>query len=238
MVLLIIPCYNEASRLPVDDYIKDTPLNCHMLFANDGSKDQTGVMLENLCRKREGFFVYQAISNKGKAHVIHDAFIFAKESGLLKNYEWVGFWDADLATPLFEISNFLNYQKMFSTESKALIGCRLNRYGAKVERAALRHYISRIFVTVTDLVLGVKAYDSQCGAKIFHQDIAEIALGKDFISKWVFDLEIILRVGANTVLEIPVMQWKDIPGSKVKIFREIFRVAKDLLAIKKQYKIH
>lgn len=235
-VLLIVPCHNEEKRLNVDVFIRETPSNVDLMFANDGSTDKTLEVIGQICASRPEFRVYSAAVNRGKAGVIQGAFREVEKLNLLESYDWLGFWDADLATPLSEINNFLKYQSEFSPHSKALIGCRLARYGAQISRSPLRHYLSRVFVTFTDVLLGIKAYDSQCGAKLFHRSIAQAALGPKFISKWIFDLEIILRVGSANVLEIPVFRWAEIPGSKMRIGRESFRVLGDLMRIRSHYK--
>ena len=234
--LLIVPCFNESLRIQKDKFIQETPPNVDLLFANDGSTDHTAQVLKNICVSRPGFYAFNSPKNSGKANVIHEAFLSLKSKDQLHPYTWIGFWDADLATPLAEINNFIIYQNYFSVKSTALFGCRLARYGAKINRSLLRHYLSRIFVTATDLILGIKAYDSQCGAKLFHRSIADKIFEKPFISKWIFDLEIILRAGSENVLEIPVFEWVDVPGSKLKIGREIFRVLFEIFKIKQNYK--
>jgi hypothetical protein len=42
-------------------------------------------------------------------------------------------------------------------------------------------------------------------------------------------------MGHARILEYPVKEWRDVPGSKVKIAREMFRVGGDLLRIRKVY---
>jgi dolichyl-phosphate beta-glucosyltransferase len=233
-VLLIVPCFNESARLTTDKFL-DCPKNIDILFADDGSTDNTGAVLEKIKNQRQGFSVFRANVNSGKANVIHLAYLHAVQTLNVSQYQWVGFWDADLATPLSEVNRFLIYQNSFSPKSGALFGCRLSRYGARINRSLFRHYLSRIFITMTDLLLGIKAYDSQCGAKLFKPKVAEVAFTKPFVSKWIFDLEIILRVGKENILEIPLFEWKEVAGSKIKIFRETFRIMSDLFRIKKTY---
>jgi hypothetical protein len=42
-------------------------------------------------------------------------------------------------------------------------------------------------------------------------------------------------MGHARILEYPVKEWRDVPGSKVRIGREMFRVGGDLLRIRKVY---
>lgn len=231
--LLIVPCYNESERLQLEEFAKLPPW-VSVLFADDGSVDKTKEILLSFCaRLPERFFLFSAAENSGKAGVIHAAYEYARSQSWFGAYEWIGFWDADLATPLAEVRNFLIYRQEFTPLAQALFGSRVNRYGAKVRRRPLRHYLSRLFVTATDLWLGIRCYDSQCGAKLFHRNVVDAALGKAFVSKWVFDLEIILRLGAEQIVEVPVQSWRDVPGSKVRLGRDAWRLLGDLWRIRR-----
>jgi dolichyl-phosphate beta-glucosyltransferase len=77
------------------------------------------------------------------------------------------------------------------------------------------------------MLLHLPIYDTQCGAKIFRssQEIAGV-LSKRFISRWVFDVEILARLLKarnfqassleSAVYELPLRKWEDVAGSKVK----------------------
>jgi hypothetical protein len=92
-----------------------------------------------------------------------------------------------------------------------------------------------MFATASGLLLGVRAYDTQCGAKVFRRSAVAEIFGEPFISRWIFDVEIYCRMGHARILEYPVKEWRDVPGSKVRIGREMFRVGGDLLRIRKVY---
>lgn len=234
-ILLIIPCFNEESRLNVALF-EAAPPHLHFLFANDGSKDGTRNLLDKIAQKNSRFHVFHAPQNLGKANVIQAAYQDFKNKYDLTQYTWIGFWDADLATPLNACAQMIKYQEFYpGTNIDAIWGSRNSRLGADIIRHAHRHYLGRIFVSVTSVLLGVKAYDSQCGAKIFKREAAIIAFKDPFISRWIFDIEILLRLKGKFIVEFPLFRWEDIPGSKVKIFREAFRVWGDILKIRKHY---
>ena len=234
-VLLVVPCYNEEKRLPVNEFIQFVEQGHHILFADDGSNDGTVALLERVFQKQKNIRTYKAPFNKGKAEVIRSAVAELNKIGIPHDIDWVGFWDADLATPLVEVEYLLDFQKNFSSESKAIIGSRVLRLGGNIKRSALRHYLGRGFATVASLMLGLRCYDSQCGAKLFHKSLLTTAFGLPFISKWIFDVEILLRIGQKNFIEVPLRNWEDIPGSKIKIGRELFRVLSDLIRIRYQY---
>jgi hypothetical protein len=88
---------------------------------------------------------------------------------------------------------------------------------------------------VIAVLLKVESYDSQCGAKLIRREHLEAAFGESFLSNWIFDVEIMLRLKGKLLIEYPLRQWEDIPGSKVKVLREILRVLMDILRIRKKY---
>jgi hypothetical protein len=85
-----------------------------------------------------------------------------------------------------------------------------------------------VFATAASWVLGVGIYDTQCGAKLFRASPRLAAvLAAPFSSRWLLDVEILARLivagrratGTSieqTVYELPLMQWHDFAGSKVK----------------------
>ncbi len=252
-VLLIIPCYNEENRISLETFHRflnsqsvsgsrnentvSAANQISFLFANDGSRDHTSEKIKSYIESHhleKSWFLFNNPQNTGKANAISNAYNWSKKN-LSVTFDWYGYWDADLATPLFEIENMLTYQKVFFPTKQALFGSRVLKLGSRIIRKPLRHYLGRFFATVIFLALKVGSYDSQCGAKLFSKSIAEKALAEPFISPWIFDVEIMLRVGEDKIVEYPLIEWTDVPGSKIKILRECFRIFKDIIKIRTKY---
>jgi len=233
-VLLIVPCFNETQRLSLEPFKAFLKQGHFLCFADDGSTDGTSDLIRKAFYGQNNVEVFRSEVNLGKAGIIRAAALDILKRGLVEEVQWVGFWDADLATPLSEVEVFLRFREDFSPQAVAIFGSRILRLGAKIERSPLRHYLGRVFATVASIMLGVKSYDSQCGAKLFHKSVLQKTFSEAFISRWVFDLEILLRIGEANVVECPVSQWRDVPGSKMKIFKEIFRVLSDLKKIRER----
>lgn len=230
-ICLVIPCYNEKARLPLHQFKKYLPENIHFLFVDDGSKDQTAEMLTDFFQAHPQIQILKLNKNKGKAEAVRAGM----QQAALGNYEWIGFWDADLATPLSEVKHMLQYAALFYPDAESIWCSRVLRLGSKIHRSPLRHYVGRAFATTIDLMLGLRPYDSQCGAKLFKSNIIQQSFAEPFISRWAFDVELLMRLQNQRVIEYPVQIWTDVPGSKVKIWKDLFRVAKDLLLIRKRY---
>jgi glycosyltransferase involved in cell wall biosynthesis len=165
--------------------------------------------------------VLNLTQNGGKAEAIRQGMLAIKD----KNVDCVGYWDADLATPLEEITRFLN-ELQNRPNYKLLIGSRWKHLGAQIERKTQRHFIGRIFATLASLILGLSVYDTQCGAKILRKELISDLFAKPFITYWIFDVELFFRLrnsmhfknNADCILEIPLQKWQDKAGSKLKIW--------------------
>lgn len=242
MNYLIVPCFNEAERLQLEKFVHLPAAEWTILFADDGSVDGTADLIETALPRYSQFHLFRSPVNVGKGEVIRLAFLYllknAGNDSRMNETSWFGFWDADLATPLWEIPNMFTYDRFFyGGESDSIWCSRMYRLGSRVIRSPLRHYLGRIFATVVAGALKVESYDSQCGAKLFRLAAMKKAFERPFISPWIFDVEILLRLKDFKVIEYPVQSWEDIPGSKVKVFKEIFRVMRDILRIRKRYSI-
>ncbi len=242
-ILLMVPCFNEEERLDFSSFSKAREeillkgIELTYLFLDDGSSDQTKNLISNYAQENQ----HQAFSsseNMGKGNIIFKGYQHIRPHLQTVSYDWIGYWDVDLATPLQEIPQMLLYAQNFGLKNiTAIWASRISRLGSDIQRKMYRHYLGRVFVTLTSIALGgTKVYDSQCGAKLFTPESAEMGFRESFISRWIFDVEILLRLNENQILEYPLSTWSDKPGSKVKIFREIWRVSFDLFKIRKKYK--
>lgn len=112
--IIVIPCFNESQRLPVDTFQKflREQNSVQFVFVDDGSKDNTFQIIEFLFKRHpKKIDILRLTRNRGKAEAVRQGFLLA----LSKRPYLVGFWDADLATPLTEFHGlfqfFLNIQE-------------------------------------------------------------------------------------------------------------------------------
>ena len=77
---------------------------------------------------------------------------------------------------------------------QCVAGIRVLRLGARIERSFSRHVISRLFVTLASALLHLPAYDTQCGAKLFRRGAVLPLFSDAFVSRWLFDIELYLRL--------------------------------------------
>ena len=235
-ICIVIPCFNESKRIPVDDFEKFISLNnISFCFVDDGSKDNTYQILKEINQKfEEKVRIVKNQSNLGKAESVRNGILYALN---WRNFDYVGYFDADLATPLDEIFHFMQFFETSGHYGFAL-GSRIKRLGVQIERIVARHYVGRIFATVASLVLDLPVYDTQCGAKIIKSEIAKNIFDKPFISKWLFDIELIARTKnsypLDVFIEIPLNKWIEKGETKIK-FYDVVKFPIDLIKIKLFY---
>jgi glycosyltransferase involved in cell wall biosynthesis len=213
-VCLIVPCFNEAARLDFNRFA-DLPPGVTCLFVDDGSRDATAEILRR--HQSDVLRVLHLPRNVGKGEAIRQGVLHARAIGLLEGVQWVGYWDADLATPLTEICNFLAYESLEASRADGILGSRIYKLGSRIARSHRRHVLGRAFATVVAVLFGLECYDSQCGAKLFRTEHVECAFAEPFISRLIFDVEILMRLRNRRLIEYPLHVWTDVGLSKINI---------------------
>lgn len=234
---LIIPCYNEEHRLDRAALSSLVADNVDILFVDDGSKDGTRKILHDMASANpEHIRVLGLDRNGGKAEAVRQGLIAAIEA---KRSAFVGYLDADLATPPHEMKRLITIMR--NSTAHVLFGARVALLGHEIERSTVRHYLGRVFGTLASLALRLTIYDTQCGAKLFRvTPTLTNVLREPFISRWVFDVELLGRLlaGADgtpaisvaSVWEEPLRAWRDVKGSKLDA-RQMSRALLDLARI-------
>ena len=236
-IVIVVPCYNEALRLDERDF---AALLAHpevqLSFVDDGSTDGTADLLLALAaRYREKIHTLQLSQNRGKAEAVRRGMLDALASGA----QVVGYMDADASTPASEVLRLLD--ALERPHAEVVLGARVQLLGSDVRRHRWRHYLGRIFASAASVVLELAVYDTQCGAKVFRDTpTLRHALASPFHSRWVFDVELLGRLllggpgvpslGPEAFVEVPLHEWRDVPGSKLKP-TSMLRSGIELLAI-------
>lgn len=224
--MIVVPCHDESRRLQPTVFRQFVAAqnNVRFLFVNDGSRDNTLAILQGLAGSDPfHFHVLDLQPNRGKAEAVRQGILQAAQG----SPDYVGFWDADLATPLDAIPQFVSVLNRRSDIS-VLLGVRMALLGRDIRRQALRRVLGKGFARAASGALGMRFHDTQCGAKMF-RCTPEIlaAFSQPFDSRWIFDVEILARLirmrrGTTqnrlreTVYELPLDYWEDVAGSKLK----------------------
>lgn len=230
-VTIIIPFYNEEKRIVLESFhqIFKNSSQYDFILVDDGSTDNTFAVLNQFKSEFSTIEVLKLYKNNGKAEAIRAAVLS------ISNTDFIAYYDADLATPFSELDKLI----LFSIQNpnyKMIMGARIKLIGNGVKRSLTRHYFGRIFATiVSQFVLKVAVYDTQCGAKVIDFETAKPIFSKPFISKWLFDVELLKRLQKShnlkeVVKEIPLEKWEEIGSSKIKR-TDFFKIPFELFQI-------
>lgn len=239
---IVFPCYNEGKRFSADLFLSEITHfpEVDFLFVDDGSIDDTFSILNELSKARKNIKVIKLNRNKGKAEAVRYGILNILTSD---KYSHVGYFDADLATPLNQLTLFLEHLEQDNAH-RILFGSRIKRAGATIQRNQIRHYSGRFITTlVNNSIVKIPVYDTQCGAKIMTVDLAKEVFYEPFISKWLFDIEIIARLQESynydqvikMIYEVPLTVWIEKGNTKIRL-KDLMRLPLQLLRIHWKYK--
>lgn len=226
---VIIPAYNEEKRLPrtleeIDKYLSRQPYDYEILVVNDGSKDKTAEIAENLKFKIKNLKLIDNKINQGKGAVVRQGILAAQGRYRL-------FTDADNSTSIDQLEKIW---PEFEKGADIVIGSR-DIKGAVLDppQPWFRELLGEGFKLLRKILVGVWGIeDSQCGFKCFKKEVVEKIFPKGKINRFAFDPEILViaqKMGYK-IKEIPVY-WKNDQESKVKP-KWIVNMAIDLLKIR------
>lgn len=239
--VIVVPCYNEEKRLDTAAFlafVADRGPELRFLMVDDGSSDGTATVLQSLVDADDVHFERLVLPfNRGKAEAVRTGILHATPDA-----DFVGFWDADLATPLRDIDPFVGLMRDRPAVD-IVMGSRVALLGRDIRRDPRRHYFGRIAATAVSVMLGLRVYDTQCGAKLFRVGpLTEAAFGEPFLTRWMFDVEILARFILSDphgepdrrVVEVPLLEWTDVADSRLTP-ADFVRAPMDLLRIRNYY---
>ena len=226
---VVIPAYNEEKRLPQSlaamlAFLKKQAYASEVIVSDDGSQDRTGALAEELLN---GFphQVLVASRNHGKGHAVRRGMLAATG-------DYVFFTDADLSTPIEEVVKFLAY---LEKDQDVVIGSRaLPDSRVEIRQNFFREMMGKIFNLIAQGWAFKGVHDSQCGFKGFRREAAQKLFSLQKLDGFSFDVEIVYlaqKLGLR-LLEIPVI-WRNSVQSRVRVFRDPFRMFWDVLRIRR-----
>ncbi len=241
VVGVVIPCYNEEDRLSTEAFADFAHYNLgyHLCFVNDGSTDNTLDVLNELKKGREDYIsVYDLEKNGGKAEAVRQGILYLSQD---QQINYFGYLDADLST---DFSDFSDLAKTLDDSNfKIVSGSRMSRMGANITKESARAIISKTINLIIRSILGMSINDTQCGAKVMDREVAENMFNEPFLTKWLFDVEIFMRMKKyygkdqvkTLIYEQPLKRWIHADGSKLSM-KDSIKIMGQLLKISYYYK--
>lgn len=208
-------------------------LDANTIFVNDGSKDNTAALLEDICaelrRQKPGLsFEYLSYkNNRGKGWAIYQGILHCKTP-------WCLTMDADLSSGPDEVVNWLEQNLADINQNKVYIGSR--EQGIKkglVKSPMIRRWIGLVFNFFVRKLSGLHLEDTQCGYKLYPTNIAKAAFENLLDYGFVHDVEVLMKVKKMgiEIVSLP-LRWVAAKQSKVNIIRDSFKMFFSLVRIK------
>jgi len=239
---VVIPCYNEENRISgtvFRDFLQKNR-GYHFCFVNDGSTDNTLAVLEQLrIGYEDSISVVNCAKNGGKAEAVRQGTLHLLQDGQL---DYIGYLDADLSTDLSDFNELVN--TLERSDYQIVSGSRIHRMGATITKQSARKIISKTINLIIQGLLGMGFKDTQCGAKVMDRNLAAAVLTGKFVTKWLFDVEIFVRMrkiygkdrAKSLICEQPLKRWIHADGSKLSM-RDSVTILGQLSRIAWHYRI-
>lgn len=224
---IVIPAYNERERIvatigAIASHVSDLGFPWELLIADDGSKDDTVALCEDL--HLINMKVLKAPQNGGKGSAVQRGMLTARGKYML-------FADADNSTPIEEVSKLL--ARLEKDGFDVAVGSRAADGAEEGKKSLLRKILSGGLRWMVKYIFQIPVKDTQCGFKMYTRDAAQKLHNKQTIMGFSFDLEILYLASkyGYKIAEVPV-SWIDAPGSKVDTRKEVQRFLRDLMLVK------
>lgn len=228
-ISIIIPAYNEESRLPsylasVLDYLERSKLCYEVIVVDDGSTDSTAEIVEQVSIASQKLVLIRLDRNMGKGYAVKTGMLYAHGARRL-------FADADGATSISELDRLM---KAMDAGFDVVIASRAGKNSdCKVNYKIHRKLMGAIYNRLVRIVLGLNSCDTQCGFKLMSSESAKNIFLLQRLGGFGFDVEMLFiarKLGFSSV-EVAI-NWSDVKGSKVSVIKDSVYMFLDIIKVK------
>jgi glycosyltransferase involved in cell wall biosynthesis len=162
-ISVIIPLLNEANSLPelhlwLQKVMQKHQLSYEIIFIDDGSKDNSWEIIENLAQKDNQVKGIKFLRNFGKSQALHAGFEMALGDVIIT-------MDADLQDSPEEIPEL--YQMIVNQDFHLVSGWKKKRY----DHVFAKNFPSKLFNWAARKTSGVQLNDFNCGLKAYQNKV-------------------------------------------------------------------
>ena len=224
---IIVPTFNEQSRIgstleSLVHQISEMHISSQLRVIDNGSTDRTPDIVDRVRSAHpQARISLEGCSRQGKGGAVARGMLTSRA-------QWVGFCDADLATPASAIVDAVRY---LEEGWPVVIGSR-HMLGARriVDQPLWRRIGGTGFRLLSRSLTGdLELADTQCGFKFFDGSAARAIFSKTTSTGFAFDVEVLARARGlgYGVKEFPV-EWTDRDGSTFHVVKHGAEVTRDL----------
>ena len=224
---VVVPCFNEAPRLPASlrtasSYLQGR-VTFELILVDDGSSDGTQNLIEEAAAAHEYVHGVTLPVNRGKGRALAEG--IARSRG-----ELVLISDADFSTPIEELPRL---EQAIAAGADIAIGSRAKRGAREVDQPLHRRLMGKGFNLFVQGILLPGIWDTQCGFKLFRGDVARELFEQLSTDGFAYDVEVLFlaRRSGYRIKEVPV-RWVNSPRTSVHAVRHSREMLRDVLRIR------
>lgn len=223
---LIIPAYNEASRIRhtldvCSRYLDHQPYASEIIVVDDGSRDRTAEVVQE---SHPAVSVIRYDENRGKGHAVKVGMTSAAGAYRL-------FYDADGSTPISELEKAW---PLLENGTDIVIGSRaLPESDIAVRQPWYRQSMGRMYNRLLRMLRLTRFPDTQCGFKVMNAASAESVMPLITRDGFGMDCEM-LAIAAQQgyrIDQIPV-RWLNSEDSRVRVIRDSLDMIREVLIVR------
>lgn len=227
LLSLVIPAYNEESRLPATLQRISDALEAHgepyeVLVVVNGSTDRTADVVKAASERDSNIrLIVTPLAGKGRAVRIG----ISEAKG-----DRIAFADADLSTPIEEV---IGLTEQLTEWHQVVIASREGSGARRVGEPYVRHLMGRVFNLLVQVLAVRGIQDTQCGFKAFTRECAQDVFRRQQVTGFGFDVEVLYlaRKLGYGIREVPVT-WTYAASSRVDPLRDTIRMFRDVLLVR------
>lgn len=226
---IVVPAYNEEARLPaslqaIAEFVEQQAYPVEVIVVDNNSTDSTQAIAQEFASEQPYIRVLFE-KTQGKGAAVRTGMLAARGQ-----YRFV--CDADLSMPIEEVQKFLPPQL---SGYDIAIASREAPGAVRYNEPWYRHLMGRVFNTIVRLFAVPGFQDTQCGFKMFRDDVAESVFPLQTMNGWSFDVEVLYAAQRRgyRIVEVPInWYYKDNTRihpirDSINMFAEVFKIRRN-----------
>ena len=196
---IIVPVYNEEDNLQrveaeLAAYLEVASIPAAILFVNDGSKDNSLSMIQDICQRNEHFHYISFVANRGLSAAIKAGFDYVETP-------WLGYIDSDLQTAPEDFNRLLEHTAAYDL----ITGVRADRKDSFVKNMS-----SKIANGIRRAFTHDGMDDTGCPLKVIRTDMAKRIPMFKGLHRF---LPAMILLQEGRVLQVPVRHFPRVAGT-------------------------